>query len=95
MKVKFGKLFGWIVLDIFVVGVVKEVLFNDDEYFFNLPSHLLDVITDISTHFSFLGLIGVVLWIAFSIWLFLQAVCFIIISWEQLKSCFQKRADDK
>lgn len=24
MKVKFGKLFGWIVLDIFVVGVVKE-----------------------------------------------------------------------
>ncbi len=25
MKVKFGKLFGWIVLDIFVVGVVKEV----------------------------------------------------------------------
>lgn len=25
MKVKFGKLFGWIVLDIFMVGVVKEV----------------------------------------------------------------------
>lgn len=92
MKVKFGKLFGWIVLDIFVVGVVKEVfnvvvkevLFDDDEYFFNLPSH-----------FSSLGLIGVVLWIAFLIWVFLQAVCFIIISWEQLKSCFQKRADDK
>lgn len=95
MKVKFGKLFGWIVLDIFVVGVVKEALFNDDEYSFNLPSHLLDVITYNSTHFSFLGLICVVLWIAFSIWLFLQAVCFIIISWEQLKSCFQKRADDK
>lgn len=94
MKVKFGKLFGWIVLDIFVVGVVKEALFNDDEYMFNLPS-LLEVITYNFTHFSFLGLIYVVLWIALSIWLFLQAVCFIIISWEQLKSCFQKRADDK
>lgn len=93
MKVKFGKLFGWIVLDIFVVGVVKEVFF-DEEYGFNLPS-LLEVITDNSTHFSFLGLITEVLWIAFSIWLFLLAVSFIILSWQQLKSCFQKRADDK
>lgn len=93
MKVKFGKLFGWIVLDIFVVGVVKEVLFSED--FFELPSFLLDAITYNFTHFSFLGLIIGVLAIVFSIWLFLQAVCFIIISWEQLKSCFQKRADDK
>lgn len=93
MKVKFGKLFGWIVLDIFMVGVVKEVLFNEED--FNLPSVLLDAITYNSTHFSFLGLIAVVLWIAFSIWLFLMVVCFIILSWQQLKSCFQKRADDK
>lgn len=94
MKVKFGKLFGWIVLDIFMVGfVVKE--FFDEEYGFNLPSLLLEVITDNSTHFSFLGLIAEVLWIGFSIWLFLLAVSFIILSWQQLKSCFQKRADDK
>lgn len=93
MKVKFGKLFGWIVLDIFMVGVVKEVLFNEED--FNLPSVLLDAITYNSTHFSFLGLIAVVLWIAFSIWIFLMVVCFIILSWQQLKSCFQKRADDK
>lgn len=92
MKVKFGKLFGWIVLNIFVVGVVKEAFFNED---FNLPSLLLENITYNFTHFSFLGLIVGVLWIAFSIWLFLMVVCFIIISWEQLKSCFQKRADDK
>lgn len=89
MKVKFGKLFGWIVLDIFVVGVVKEVFFNEEDSV-NLPSFLLDVITDNS-----LGLIAKVLWIAFSIWLFLLAVSFIILSWQQLKSCFQKRADDK
>lgn len=89
MKVKFGKLFGWIVLDIFVVGVVKEVFFNEEDSI-NLPSFLLDVITDNS-----LGLIAKVLWIGFSIWVFLMVVCFIIISWEQLKSCFQKRADDK
>lgn len=93
MKVKFGKLFGWIVLDIFMVGVVKEVFFNEED--FNLPSVLLDAITYNSTHFSFLGLISVVLWIAFSIWLFLTGVCLIILSWQQLKSCFQKRADDK
>lgn len=89
MKVKFGKLFGWIVLDIFVVGVVKEVFFNEEDSV-NLPSFLLDVITDNS-----LGLIAKVLWIGFSIWLFLLAVSFIILSWQQLKSCFQKRADDK
>lgn len=92
MKVKFGKLFGWIVLDIFVVGVVKEAFFNED---INLLSFLLDNITYNFTHFSFLGLIAGVLCIACSIWLFLMVVCFIIISWEQLKSCFQKRADDK
>lgn len=92
MKVKFGKLFGWIVLDIFMVGVVKEVIFNEED--FNLPSVLLDAITYNSTHFSFLGLIAVVLWIGFSIWLFLLAVSFIILSWQQLKSCFQKRVDD-
>lgn len=90
MKVKFGKLFGWIVLDIFVVVVVKEAFFDED-----VPSMLLDIITYNFTHFSFLGLIMGVLAIVFPIWLFLQAVCFIIISWEQLKSCFQKRADDK
>lgn len=89
MKVKFGKLFGWIVLDIFMVGVVKEVFFNEEDSI-NLPSFLLDVITDNS-----LGLITKVLWIGFSIWLFLLAVSFIILSWQQLKSCFQKRADDK
>lgn len=89
MKVKFGKLFGWIVLDIFMVGVVKEVFFNEEDSI-NLPSFLLDVITDNS-----LGLITKVMWIAFSIWLFLLAVSFIILSWQQLKSCFQKRADDK
>lgn len=49
MKVKFGKLFGWIVLDIFMVGVVKEVIFNEED--FNLPSVLLDAITYNSTHF--------------------------------------------
>ena len=92
MKIKFGKLFGWIVLDIFVVGVVKEVFFNED---FFLPSFLLDVITYNFTDFSFLGLICGVLSIVCSIWLFLQAVSFIILSWLQLKSCFQKRADDK
>lgn len=92
MKVKFGKLFGWIVLDIFVVGVVKEAFFNED---FNLASFLLDAITYNFTDFSFLGLIGGVGAIVSLIWLFLMAVCFIIISWEQLKSCFQKRADDK
>ena len=92
MKVKFGKLFGWIVLDIFMVGVVKEVIFNEED--FNLPSVLLEAITDNSTHFSFSGLIIVVLWIVFSIWLFLLAVSFIILSWQQLKSCFQKRVDD-
>lgn len=88
MKVKFGKLFGWIVLDIFVVGVV----FNED---FNLASFLLGSITYNFTHFSFLGLICGVVAIVSSIWFFLMAVCFIILSWQQLKSCFQKRADDK
>lgn len=88
MKVKFGKLFGWIVLDIFVVGVV----FNEG---FNLLSFLLESITYNFTDFSFSGLIVGVLGIVSSIWLFLMAVCFIILSWQQLKSCFQKRADDK
>lgn len=92
MKVKFGKLFGWIVLDIFVVGVVKEAFFNED---FNLLSFLLESITYNFTDFSFSGLIVGVLGIVSSIWLFLMAVCFIILSWQQLKSCFQKRADDK
>ncbi|WP_288622403.1 hypothetical protein [uncultured Streptococcus sp.] len=86
MKVKFGKLFGWIVLDIFVVGVVED---------FNLLSFLLESITYNFTDFSFLGLIAGVVGIVSSIWLFLMAVCFIILSWQQLKSCFQKRADDK
>ncbi len=93
MKVKFGKLFGWIVLDIFVVGVVKELFFNED--FFDLLPSLDVIITYNFTHFSFLGLIEGVLAIVFPIWLFLQAVSFIILSWLQLKSCFQKRADDK
>lgn len=92
MKVKFGKLFGWIVLDIFVVGVVKEAFFYED---FNLASFLLDNITYGFTSFSFLGLIVGVVAIVSSIWLFLIVVCFIILSWQQLKSCFQKRADDK
>lgn len=92
MKVKFGKLFGWIVLDIFVVGVVKEAFFNED---INLLSFLLESITYNFTDFSFSGLIVGVLGIVSSIWLFLMAVCFIILSWQQLKSCFQKRADDK
>lgn len=94
MKVKFGKLFGWIVLDIFVVGVVKEFFFYEED-FVNLPSLLLDYITYGFTQFSFSGLIIGVGAIVFSIWLFLQAVSFIILSWLQLKSCFQKRADDK
>ena len=92
MKVKFGKLFGWIVLDIFVVGVVKEAFFNED---IDLLSFLLESVTYNFTDFSFSGLIVGVLGIVSSIWLFLMAVCFIILSWQQLKSCFQKRADDK
>lgn len=92
MKIKFGKLFGLIVLDIFVVGVVKEIVFREDV---NLPSFILESITYNFTHFSFLGLIGGVGMIVLSISLFFMAVSFIIFNWQQIKSCFQKRADDK
>lgn len=89
MKIKFGKLFGWIVLDIFVVGVVKEAFFNED---FNLLSFLLDIITYNFTHFSFLGLIVGVEAIVFSIYLFFTAVSFIIFSWLQLKKLFSEKS---
>ena len=92
MKIKFGKLFGLIVLDIFVVGLAKEIIFREDD---NLPSFILESITYNLTHFSFLGLIGGVGMIVLSISLFFMAVSFIIFNWQQLKSCFQKRTDDK
>ncbi|HFQ5702520.1 TPA: hypothetical protein ACHR3W_003037 [Listeria monocytogenes] len=55
MKIRFGKLLGLIVLDIFVIGIVREVAFRED---FSIPSFVLESITYNFTHFSFLGLLG-------------------------------------
>ncbi|GEP20745.1 hypothetical protein CKN63_12875 [Carnobacterium divergens] len=92
MKIRLGKFLGLIVLDIFVIGMVREVAFRED---FSLPSFILEGITYNFTHFSFLGLIGGLGMIVLSITLFFMAVSFISFNWQQLKSCFQIRKDNQ
>lgn len=92
MKIRFGKLLGLIVLDIFVIGIVREVAFRED---FSIPSFVLESITYNFTHFSFLGLLGGIGMIFLAITLFLMAISFIIFNWQQLQSCFQIRKDNQ
>lgn len=92
MKIRFGKLLGLIVLDIFVIGIVREVAFREDS---SLPSFILESITYNFTHFSFLGIIGGIGMIFLVITLFLMAISFITFNWQQLKSCFQIRKDNQ
>lgn len=87
MKIKFWKLLGLIVLDVFVIGIIREVGFRDDS---NLPSFILESITYNFTHFSFLGLIGGIGMIILLAMLIVTAVYFIFFNWQQLKSCFKK-----
>lgn len=92
MKIRFGKLLGLIVLDIFVIGIVREVGFRED---FSIPSFVLESITYNFTHFSFLGLLGGIGMIFLAITLFFMAISFITFNWQQLKSCFQIKKDNQ
>lgn len=92
MKIRFGKLLGLIVLDIFVIGIVREVAFRED---FSIPSFVLESITYNFTHFSFLGLLGGIGMIFLAITLFFMAISFITFNWQQLKSCFQIKKDNQ
>ena len=92
MKIRFGKLLGLIVLDIFVIGIVREVAFRED---FSIPSFILESITYNFTHFSFLGLLGGIGMIFLAITLFFMAIRFITFNWQQLKSYFQIKKDNQ
>ncbi|MGM8147319.1 hypothetical protein [Enterococcus faecalis] len=92
MKIKWLKLVGLIALDIFVIGLVKEVGFSAD---FNIPSFILEGLTYNFTHLSFMGLLGGLGMVAITISLCFMSISFIIFSWEQLKSCFQRKREDK
>ncbi len=85
LKINWLKLIGLIALDVFVIGIVKEVVFNPDFY---LPSMILEGIIYNFTHLSFLGILGGLGMVALTISLCFMAFSFIIFSWEQLKSCF-------
>ncbi|EOK07272.1 DUF3601 domain-containing protein [Enterococcus faecalis] len=86
MKINWLKLIGLIVLDVFFIGIVKEVGFNPDFY---LPSMILEGIIYNFTHLSFLGILGGLGMVAITISLCFMALTFIIFSWGQLKNCFQ------
>lgn len=92
LKINWLKLIGIIALDVFVIGLVKEVGFSAD---FNIPSFILEGLTYNFTHLSFLGLLGGLGMVALTISLCFMALTFIIFSWKQLKSCFQQKVKNQ
>lgn len=88
MKVNWLKLVGILLLDIFIVGIVKEMFFSDD---LNIPSFIWESIAYNFTHISFTGISGGIgMFLLASMFIFMP-ICFLIVNWEQLKSCFQKK----
>lgn len=93
MKVKWLKLFGLILLDIFVIGIVIEMGFKD-EYGFYLPSFIVESVIYSFKHFSFLGLTGAIGMVFLPIMFLFMATNFIVFNWHQFKSCFQFKKED-
>lgn len=87
LKVNWLKFIGILVVDICIIGLVKEILFSDD---INVLTFMWESISYNFTHFSFVGLFGMVGMLLLAIMFVFIPVCFLIINWEQLKSCFQK-----
>ncbi|TPF00612.1 hypothetical protein [Leuconostoc mesenteroides] len=91
MRINWLKIVGIIVLDIFVVGLTKEIIFSED---INILKFIWESITYNFTHFSFSGLLGGMGMILLAI-MFIAMLCsFLILNWQQLKSCFQKKPND-
>lgn len=88
LKIHWLKLLGLIILDIFIIGLVREIGFNSD---FNIPSLILESLHYNFTHLSFVGLVGALGMLLLSVGLILVFVSFITFNWIQFKSCFSKR----
>ncbi|MDT2871691.1 hypothetical protein P7H84_12760 [Lactococcus lactis] len=74
-------------LDIFIVGLVKEMFFSDD---LNILTFIRESIAYNFTHISFTGILGGIGMFLLAILFIFTPICFLIVNWEQLKSCFQK-----
>ena len=92
MKVNWLKLVGILLLDIFIVGLVKEMFFSDD---LNILTFIRESITYNFTHISFTGILGGIGMFLLAILFIFTPICFLIVNWEQLKSCFRKNKPDQ
>lgn len=91
MRINWLKLIGIIVLDIFIVGLTKEILFSDD---INILMFIWESITYNFTHFSFAGLLAGVGMVLLAIMFPAMLLTFLIFNWQQLKSCCQLKSND-
>ena len=85
---KESQLLSIVVIDIFIIGLFKEILFSDD---INILTFIRESLTYNLTHFSFSGVLGVLGMILLVMMIVFMPIGFLIINWQQLKSCFTKK----